>query len=179
MSDWLPQGLAFVGATTSLGEVTHSAGHVEWAVPELDAGAQATLWLTNQANTLGWVTNQVQVVADEFDLNPNNDLAEASTEVLPAADLTLQADSAEVLAQGSVFAAAVWVTNAGPSSATDVRVAGSIAEGIAIIEGNTEAGVWSDEENGDWLCLVPPIWACCRSAPWSPSIWPCAPINWA
>jgi len=154
VSDVLPGGLSYLGGTADLGEVTYASGRVDWVVPALEVGAQATLWLTNRAETLGWITNQVEVQADEFDLIPDNDLATASIEVLPAADLFLQVQAPDLVIPGAEFNALVLISNAGPNTATTVFVAGSGAEGITVTEGRSETGTWTEGDQGDWLWSV-------------------------
>jgi uncharacterized repeat protein (TIGR01451 family) len=148
VEDRLPAGLGFVSASATRGSYDAASG--QWTIGALGAGASATLTITATFIGPNQVTNVARVSSPTPDANPANNSAQVS---VPSqiADLTL-AKTVNVVAPdvGSVVAFTVTLRNAGPNTATNVRVADSLPQGLSFVSSSASqgsyaagSGVWS------------------------------------
>lgn len=155
--DQLPAGLTFVSSTASHGSYSNATG--VWNVGTVAASASATLQIVATVATVGDKTNTAQVsAADQTDPDstPNNSIPteddQASVVVSPqAADLSLlkTVDNASPMI-GQLVLFTLTVSNAGPSSATNVAVTDLLPAGLGFTSSmasqgtyNSSTGVWT------------------------------------
>lgn len=82
VTDTLPAGVTFVSATASQG----ACGGASCSLGDMSPGASATVRVVVRPNTAGVITNRANVAGDQPDLNPTNDEATYSTNVLAVTD---------------------------------------------------------------------------------------------
>jgi uncharacterized repeat protein (TIGR01451 family) len=157
VTDKLPVGLTYSGRTSSQGAYSPVSGL--WTVGTLAPGGSATLVLiaTVNAGTAGvTITNTALVTArDQIDANPGNDAA-AATIAVQGADLTLTKDvSRSTASLGDTLTYTITLGNAGPSTATGVRVTDSLPEGSSLVDASTDHGSFAP--TGVWdVGTLPP-----------------------
>lgn len=127
-------------------------GQVTWTLPTLAAGATTNFILTVTAPFSGTLSNAVSSTADTIDSNPaDNDgsapAAQVVTAVLPHADLITTQSGLTSIAPLANYTYTVSVSNAGPSTATDVAVSDTLAPTLTYVSssggGSYLAGVVS------------------------------------
>ena len=126
VTDVLPAGAVLLSANPSKGTVTNTVGGVIWKVGALAKDASASLDFVIQANIQTAVpltiSNVATVTTVSADPNPDDDVASATTDILPpTADLTLTlVGPSEPVLIGNTLTYAVTVSNGGPATATEV-----------------------------------------------------------
>ncbi len=154
--DLLPAGMTFVSSTPSQGSYVSATG--VWTVGTIANGANATLQIVASVDSAGAKTNLAQVSAanqPDSDSTPNNSVAteddQASVTVTPQdADLSLTKtvdDATPISGQQVTFT--VTVSNAGPSSATNVIVQDSLPTGLTFVSSTPSQGTF-DNTTGQW-----------------------------
>ncbi|MBJ7472396.1 MAG: DUF11 domain-containing protein, partial [Solirubrobacteraceae bacterium] len=143
LTDQLPAGATITSVTPSTG--TCAGGDPRTcSLGTLAPGASATVTVVAQAepaNAGGLMTNRASAVADQFDPNTANNLAQASTAVGDAADLrivkTVDRATAEI---GDTVTWTLTASNLGPLGATGVTVSDAIPAGVTITSATSTAG---------------------------------------
>lgn len=154
--DLLPAGMTFVSSTPSQGSYVSATG--VWTVGTIANGANAALQIVASVDSAGAKTNLAQVSAanqPDSDSTPNNSVAteddQASVTVTPQdADLSLTKtvdDATPISGQQVTFT--VTVSNAGPSSATNVIVQDSLPAGLTFVSSTPSQGTF-DNTTGQW-----------------------------
>ncbi len=145
--DLLPAELAFVSSSPSLGTYDPVTGI--WNVGTLAAAGRATLTITATPTTTGAKTNTAQVrTADQFDPDstPGNSLAteddQATVTVTPqqidlALTTTVDRPSPNI---GENVTYRISLTNAGPSTATGIRVRDLLPTGTSFVSATASSG---------------------------------------
>lgn len=82
VTDTLPAGVTFVSATASQG----SCSGPNCSLGDMSSGASATVRIVVRPTAAGVITNRANVAGDQPDLNPTNDQATYSTNVLAVTD---------------------------------------------------------------------------------------------
>ncbi|HUG71519.1 MAG TPA: DUF11 domain-containing protein, partial [Pirellulaceae bacterium] len=154
--DLLPTGMTFVSSTPSQGSYVNSTG--VWTVGTIANGSNATLQIVASVDSAPAKTNVAQVsAADQTDADsiPNNNVAteddQASVTLTPQdADLSLTKtvdDATPTSGQQVTFT--VTVSNAGPSSATNVVVQDSLPAGLTFVSSTPSQGTFNNA-TGQW-----------------------------
>ena len=154
--DTLPAGTTFVSAMASQGSYVNGTG--VWTVGSIADGANATLEIVASVDSAGAKTNSAQVSAatqTDSDSTPNNSIAseddQDSVTLTPQdADLSLTKtvdDATPTSGQNVTFN--VTVSNAGPSSATNVVVQDSLPAGLTFVSSMPSQGTF-DSATGQW-----------------------------
>ncbi len=148
VTDLLPAGLTFVLATPSQGTYDSVTGL--WTVGALANGAQATLTLEVRVDSPGPRTNTATIShSDQFDPSPGNDTASA-TETPQQADLALTKTVDNPTPNvGDTITFIVTLSNAGPDSATGVKVQDLLPAGLTFVSSTPSQGNY-DNVTGDW-----------------------------
>ncbi len=81
VTDTLPAGVTFVGASASQGTVSQTGGVVTAELGQIDNGASATVTITVLPLVLGTITNTATVEAEQIDEAPENNVASQTTTV--------------------------------------------------------------------------------------------------
>jgi len=145
----LGSGVTFVSASSSAGTVASTGGQVVADLGDLAVGAQATVQVVVQVETAGELSETATVSSNSQDPDLSNNSATATTEVDPAADLGVSITaSASPIASNIDFAYKVAVTNAGPSSGSNVVVTDSLPPGVTFVSAASDQGVTPTLSNG-------------------------------
>jgi uncharacterized repeat protein (TIGR01451 family) len=123
ISDVLPPGVTFVSATASQG--TYDAGTGVWTLGAIPVTVTETLSITVRIDALGPVSNTAtRQSSAPVDPNPENDSDSAGAVASLVFDLGVtKTPSSPAVAAGAPLSWTIFVTNAGPSDATDATVA--------------------------------------------------------
>ncbi len=132
-----------VGATGSVNCTTASFAPTTTAVFTLVVNV-------NPGATAATISSTATVSSSTSDPNGGNDSATATTPLTASADLGITNSAPASVVAGQTLSYTITVTNAGPSNATNVNVAG------AIPASTTFASV-SASGAGGWFCTTPPI----------------------
>jgi uncharacterized repeat protein (TIGR01451 family) len=143
VTDLLPAGLTFVSDTASQGSYNSTTG--VWTVGSVNTGTPAlTLQSTATGTTLGTKTTLASITAeDQPDTNLNNNQATAT--------VTPQQDDLQItktvnnptpnVGQNVTFT--ITVTNAGPSTATNVIATDLLPAGLTFVSDTTTQGAYN------------------------------------
>lgn len=146
VTDALPAGLTFSGATPSQGAYTSGTGL--WAVESLASGASATLVLaaTVDAGTGGAsvVNSAVVTASDQADPVGSNNNASRSVAV-PLADLGVAVTVDDATPnEGQTVTFTITLTNYGPDAASGIAVTGGVTAGLAYQGSTPSQGTYSE-----------------------------------
>ena len=123
VTDTIPSGVLFVSAGATLGTCTRSGSTVTCRIPSLAAPSVATITLVVKPQSSGTVSNAVNVIANEPDVDSTNNSSTETTTITPAADLKVTVtDGRTSIAAGSQNIYTITVTNAGPSACMGATV---------------------------------------------------------
>ena len=144
LTDILPPGTVFVGATPSQGSCSEAAGVVTCLLGAIADGGSATVAIVVTPTTQGTVTDSVSVDATTPDSNAANDADAESTDVTAAADLSItKTDSADPVLAGQDLTYTLVIANDGPSDASNVEVTDAVPAGTSFVSadgGGSESG---------------------------------------
>lgn len=141
ITNTLPAGAVFVSATPSQGSCVHAAGQVVCDLLSLGDNAGASVAIVANLTTLGANTNVATVSALADDEATADNVAVAVVTNTPAADLSVAvADAPDPVAVGSNLTYTVWITNRGPSAATDVRLTNRMPAGVVYVSAVPSVG---------------------------------------
>ena len=116
-------------------------------ISELDAGEILTYTVITVVNRTGEITNEVNITANEFDVNMDNNFDEAVINVDPASDIAvIKSTSNRNPNYLEYFNWTITVTNNGPDTAHNVSVREILPESLIFISCD---GDW-DEKTGIW-----------------------------
>lgn len=148
ITDNLPAGVSFVGATASQG--SYDSGSGVWIVGALANGASATLTITVQVDQAGPISNTATVTAqDQFDPNPTNN-SSGTTINGQSADLGVTKtvdDSAPDVGENVTFT--ITIHNNGPSDATGVELTDQLPASLSFVSATPSQGSY-DPISGVW-----------------------------
>ncbi len=130
------------------GVVTREGGLVQWDLPELPALGEALLQVQVVAATDGGVTNHAVIAADEIDPDPADDEAVWVGQIRPRVDLAVWAEPVGTVPWLQTSQLTLWLSNAGPSTATGILVSHAAAEGLTWTSGVADRGEWTAEDGG-------------------------------
>ncbi|MGL6298093.1 MAG: hypothetical protein ACRC1M_02890, partial [Methanobacteriaceae archaeon] len=120
--DILPNGLSFVNYSTSTGTYDPFTGI--WNIGILNVGEIETLNITSYINRSSIIiTNNAEIIANEFDIDPTNNRAFATINVNNAADLVVaKSVSNNNPLNGETISFNIIAANAGPNTAINTIV---------------------------------------------------------
>ena len=156
VKETLPAGVTPQSSIPSQGSFNTSTGI--WSVGAIATGAQATLKLTTNVNSIGSGTNSAEVIAaDQSDVDsvPNNNNAseddqDSATFTAQVADLSLTKTASETAPNiGQPVSFELIVTNDGPDAATNVQIADTLPAGLTFVSNTISAGTYNSA-SGVW-----------------------------
>jgi uncharacterized repeat protein (TIGR01451 family) len=153
ITDQLPGGLSFNGASPSQGTYTEATG--VWNVGTIPASGSATLLLGAQVVTepASVIDNTATLTSlTETDSNAANNQATATVTVIAAsADINVgkTVDNASP-AQGSNVVFTVTVNNNGPNNATNLVISDLLPSGLTYVTSSTAQGTYTPG-TGEWV----------------------------
>ncbi len=119
--DFLPADVQLVSVVPSQGAAIPTNQSVICDLGSMDVGGRAVVALTLRPSALGTLTNVAVATANEFNFAPDAAAATSVVQVLPAANLAVQASaSRSPAALGYPLAYTISVTNQGPNPATGI-----------------------------------------------------------
>jgi uncharacterized repeat protein (TIGR01451 family) len=133
LADVLPPGIAFGGYTATQGFYSDTFGL--WSIGDMANIASATLVITVivDSDASGTITNTAEeLVADQFDTNPDNNEASAVISVtVTGADLAVTKTVNNAMPKaGEVITYTITVINNGPDEATGARLTDVLPAGV-------------------------------------------------
>jgi uncharacterized repeat protein (TIGR01451 family) len=153
----LPQGLTLLNGDPTHGTLQHDQQSLVWTLGTLPIHANATLHLQWRADEVGFFTNHFAASSPTPDPAPLNNFLETVLEVIPSADLALTLTGPELVVLGGVQHLHFTATNAGPSTATQVEVLFSAADGFHVLPQDPSPGPWTESNPGQWHWSLPAL----------------------
>jgi len=148
VDEQLETGYSFVNADASHGAYDEASGL--WTIGDLLNGESATLYLTVDVLAEGSYRNHVIILGDEEDPIPENNEDEETPTPVPVADLTLVKTADNMTPNvGDTIVFSVVISNAGPSTATNVVVDEQLETGYSFVSASATAGTY-DAVTGLW-----------------------------
>jgi uncharacterized repeat protein (TIGR01451 family) len=149
VNDLLPNGYTFVSATPSAGTYDNTTGI--WTIGNLANGANATLNIVATVKPIGNYANTASITAAENDPDHSNNSATNTPVPVPLADVSLTKTASSITpVVGSNITFTVTASNAGPSSATGIKVTDQLPSGYTFISANAPIGTTYDNTTGIW-----------------------------
>ena len=153
VSDLLPAGLSFVGATASAGSYDSASG--VWSINSLTLGGSEALRITAKIPVglaFQTLTNTAALAfVDQGDTNAGNDAASVSFTVKPSADLALTISGGSSPREGDLQYYSLTIdNNAGPAAATGVQITDLLPVGLRFVSSSPESGTSYDPVTGIW-----------------------------
>jgi len=146
-TDLFPNGLIYLSSNPSQGSYDPSTGI--WSIGDLANLDTVTLTITARINQTGTISNIVVVQSDTTDNNPFNNLAIATINVNPSADLkVVKTTNATNVTVGSLVNFTIVVYNLGPDTATGVTLVDYLPTGLIWVSDtsggsyNPATGIW-------------------------------------
>jgi uncharacterized repeat protein (TIGR01451 family) len=147
VSDPLPAGLTFVGATPSQGTYDPATG--VWTFGTLAANASATMTMTAHVDSPGGGTNVAVASSGTFDPDPGNNTG-TSIVTPQQADLAVTKTVDNPMPNvGDTVTFTVTLKNNGPSDATGVTLHDLLPAGLTFVSANPAKGAY-DSTTGTW-----------------------------
>jgi len=156
VTDLLPGGVTFVGASPSQGAYNASSG--VWSVGVVGSGNSASLQIAARVTGTGSITNTAEVTAvdqPDPDSTPGNNIPgeddqSSITIVVQQADLSLAKTVNKAAPQvGENVTFTITLSNSGPHRATGVAVRDQLPSGLTFVSSTPSAGVY-DSGTGVW-----------------------------
>ncbi|MGZ4148053.1 MAG: DUF11 domain-containing protein [Actinomycetota bacterium] len=149
VTDPLPAGVSFVGATPAAGSCAESAGTMTCDLGTLASGGSTSIDLQVRANPLVGndplvLSNEASVTSDRPDPTPDDDISTVvRTTVMPSAsgpdlELTSVANVPNPVTGGYDLGYSAVVTNLGPGDASAVVLSDTLAPGESFVAGGSD-----------------------------------------
>lgn len=145
ITNTLPAGATFVGATVGQGSCEHSNGVVVCTLGDIDGDALSDVVVSAtimaRLNQAGTATNRVTVFGFSRDDDAADNAAVVTTTVSTAADLALTMNATpNPVIPGNNVTYLLGVTNHGPSSASSVVLTNTLPPGITFVSASSPVG---------------------------------------
>lgn len=148
VTNWLSPGLGLQGVELPQGIVLTNENRLELQLGNLPPSSQAQFRLRFATQAAGSLTNLAVATAEQADLRPDDNAATATVEVTPAADLQLGMVVLEPIALlDHSLHYRLSITNAGPSTATGVRVTDTLPDGLSLVAVVADTGSYAVAAN--------------------------------
>ncbi len=150
VTDTLPSQVSYDSANPSQGSCVEDSGTVTCTFGQINNGADAYVDIQVSADQDGQAQNQATVsAAHVVDETPGNDTTQLTTQIDPVADLGVtKTESADPVYALTNLTYTIQVSNAGPSTATEVTVTDTLDASLTYVSAtpsqgdcNHEAGV--------------------------------------
>ncbi len=141
VTDNLPAGVTYVGATPSQGSCSEAGLVVTCSLGTVNAGASATVSIEITPLQGGQILNTASVVGDENDPDTGDNQDDETTEVTPQADLSIvKVGTPNPVMIGEVLTYTLTITNNGPSDATGVMVTDNLPASVTFVSVDSSQG---------------------------------------
>ena len=156
LTNTLPPGFVFLGATSTVGSCSQAGGVVTCALGNLAVAAAAQLSISARPEIPGDLTNRFGVATSGLDPAPLNNTGALSILVQDAADLRLTlTTSPATIPLGLNWIAVIAVTNLGPGTTT-ARLVQQLSSGVQFISASGAASGCTND-NGLIICDLGPL----------------------
>ena len=156
LTNRLPAGFVFLGATSTLGSCSHAGGVVTCGLGNLAIGAAAQVSISARPEIPGQLTNQFGVTTSGVDPAPLDNTGASGILVQDAADLRLTlASSPASVPLGRDWIAVIAVTNLGPGTTT-TKLVQHLGSGVQFISAGGAAHACTND-NGIIVCDLGPL----------------------
>jgi uncharacterized repeat protein (TIGR01451 family) len=134
LTDTLPPGVAFKSVSGSA-SCAHSSGTVTCSnLGNIGAGGSRSITIVVTPTVAGVITNTAIVTSSNPDLTPSNNTTSITTTVSPVADLSIgKIASSNPITAGTSLTYTLFVTNIGPSTATNVLISDTLPGGVTFV----------------------------------------------
>lgn len=151
VNDPLPNGYTFISANSSTGtSYDHATG--VWTIGSLLDGSDVVLTIKARVNATGRYANTATISADEGDPDASNNKSTSTPAPVPVADLSVvKTVSSATPNVGSEIVFTIVAKNAGPSTATSVKVNDLLPDGYTFVSARASGGATYDQTTGAWL----------------------------
>jgi uncharacterized repeat protein (TIGR01451 family) len=156
VTDTLPAGTTFLSATPTQGTCGQAAGVVTCDLGTMSAFSGEFIDLRVTApGTVGDITNEVTVAANEPDPDPVDNDATQTTSIVPvSADLSVaKNDFVDPVLLGGDVSYTITVSNSGPYAATGVSLVDDLPDGVTFVSSSPSAPTCS-ESAGTVTCAL-------------------------
>ncbi len=155
VTDTLPTGVTFVGASGTGWTCSQAASVVTCTRPSLSVGVAASIVITTTAPaSSGVITNSAAVTSAVTDPTTPNTVV-ATTTVNAVADLTItKTDSPDPVNAGATLTYTLRLTNTGPSTATAITMTDTLPTGVTFV-GAIGTGWTCNQAAGVVTCTRP------------------------
>ena len=135
VTDVLPAGVTPTSASTSAGTCTIDGSTVDCDLGTIAVGASVTITIVADTDPAldTDITNGATTGSDTPDPDPDNDVDSATTDPAASADLSITKDAPAAAVGGDEITYDLVVSNAGPSTATDVVVTDDLPVGVTFL----------------------------------------------
>ncbi len=149
VTDNVPEGTTLISSEPAKGSYDQAKG--VWSIGDMAPEESATLTLIVTADTSGPKINNAEASTTLEDVDTNNNMASATTEVQESSvDLQLnKLASSDSVNIGEQITYTITLSNNGQGTAKDVSVTDSIPEGTTLVSPDTAKGSY-DSASGVW-----------------------------
>ncbi len=158
LSDTLPTGVTFGTATSTQGTVSSANGVISGTLGSIAPGATVTVTVnaTVAADSRGTLSNTATVTSTETDSNSANNSSTVATTLNSSVDVQItqaKVNPADPAVAGAPLTYTFVVTNAGPSSATNVVVTDVLPNGLTFTSGSVANQTTQVTANGQTVTV--------------------------
>ncbi|NOX61735.1 MAG: DUF11 domain-containing protein [Chloroflexi bacterium] len=152
----LPEGVEFIAATASQGACAYANGVVSCDLAVLPAGKGATVVIEALASDMNAIlANLARVSGQDYDPNPANNSARASSEVVWQADLSVtQNANPSPVEAGTLLTYTIVASNAGPLTATNTRLRDALPASVELLSASPSQGLCTANDNNAVTCRL-------------------------
>lgn len=141
LRDRLGEGLALIAEELSVGISTNEDGTLVFDLGDLPSGAGATVVVVTTPTRVGLVTNVVEAIANETELNADDNTIASVVTVDPAMDLSISLEvTPDPATPGQQITYVLTYTNSGPSLAAGVSLDNVLPDGVELLSIQTPQG---------------------------------------
>jgi uncharacterized repeat protein (TIGR01451 family) len=154
LTEYLSNGINFISANASKGQVSQANGIVSVNIGNLNSGENVTATIQVSPFVAGTLTSTANVSSTETDPNPNNDSITTSVNVSSTAPAATDLELKQTVNNpnpnvGDRITLTLTLTNKGPGVASSIKVADILPPGLSFISANSIQGTY-DSSTGIW-----------------------------
>ena len=154
LTDYLSNGINFISANASKGQVSQANGIVSVNIGNLNSGENVTATIQVSPFVAGTLTSTANVSSTETDPNPNNDSITTSVNVSSSTPASVDLELTKTVDNptpkvGDLVNLTLTLTNKGPGIASSIKVADLLPSELSFVSATTVQGIY-DPVTGIW-----------------------------